>query len=529
MPTRWSNDCSWPIATEIHVRLHVGDWAESGRVVLSMSFVDRDPKQTFPTTGACVAPKKLDQLIWLKRHPQILIDSFYLGCSRDHLRPFEAEIDRRKASMHKGIFAAIILVFSLNTPARSAQLEDAVSAAHRGDYVVAHRLLDPLAEKGDARAQFNIGYLYANGWGVQRDHAEAVKRYRNAADQGLAIAQHFLGMAYRNGNGVAPDPVEAARWTMRAADQGYPPAMLTLGIVYANGWGVPKDLRKALIWSVLARQRDVRSGERVARSILPKLSPDEITQARNAIRDWKPKPEFDQIGLGEEQLLGIDPHLGEFADPSSWPVSAVGVVAHRGNWCSGTLVAPKLVLTAAHCVVMFNNKIVPADTVHFSTGMNKGVPAWSSVAERVVVSEAFSQVGLWSPEHSANDWALIILKDSAAIRPVPVKALTREQLKVASSAGTVFQIGYGQERRYSPSILRNCQVDYPNDSRLLAVRCFANPGYSGSPVLAEVDGEPAVIGVLSAGQEEMREAFACSAMQFEKALIELIEADKARH
>jgi hypothetical protein len=218
-------------------------------------------------------------------------------------------------------------------------------------------------------------------------------------------------MAYRSGDGVAADPVEAARWIMRAADQGYPPAQITLGIVYANGWGVPKDLRKALIWAGLSGQRGVRSAERVVRAILPQLSSDEITQARQTIRDWKPKPEFGQIGIGQEQLLGIDPHVGEFADPSSWPVSAVGVVARRGNLCSGTLVGPKLVLTAAHCVFMFNDKIAPPDTVHFLAGMDKGVPAWSSVAERVVVSKAFSPVGLWSPEFSANDWAFIILKD----------------------------------------------------------------------------------------------------------------------
>jgi hypothetical protein len=32
----------WPLTTEIHFRLHVGDWAESGRVVLKMSFVEFD-------------------------------------------------------------------------------------------------------------------------------------------------------------------------------------------------------------------------------------------------------------------------------------------------------------------------------------------------------------------------------------------------------------------------------------------------------------------------------------------------------
>ncbi len=435
----------------------------------------------------------------------------------------QAELNRSGMGMYKVGLVVILLLVSLIDPVSSAPLEDAVAAAHRGEYAVARQLLGPLAEKGDARAQFNIGYLYANGWGVERDYAEAIKWYRKAADQGLAIAQHFLGMAYGNGDGVTPDPVEAARWIMRAADQGYPPAQLVLGIVYADGRGVPKDLRKAFIWAGLSGQRGVRSAERLIRAILPQLSSDEVAQAQKIIRDWKPKPEFDQISIAQEELLGMDPHVGEFADPSSWPVSAIGVVAHRGEQCSGTLVGPKLVLTAAHCVFKRDPR-----SVHFLAGLNKGVAAASSVGEQLVVSTAFYG-GRWTLEGSANDWALIILKDPVSVRPVPVKPLTPEQLKAASSAGIVSQIGYGRERRYSPSIVRNCQIDEPKDDRILAVRCLTNPGYSGSPVLAEVDGEPAVIGILSAGQEEMRAAIACSAIQFEKAVIELTGADRPGH
>ena len=38
-------------------------------------------------------------------------------------------------------------------------------------------------EQGDADAQFNLGWLYENGWGVSKDYAEAVKWWQKAAEQ----------------------------------------------------------------------------------------------------------------------------------------------------------------------------------------------------------------------------------------------------------------------------------------------------------------------------------------------------------
>ena len=76
------------------------------------------------------------------------------------------------------------------------------------------------AEQGDATAQFNLGFMYANGEGVPKDAAEAVRWYRLAAEQGLAIAQFNLGNMYANGRGVLKDDAEAVRWYRLAAEQG---------------------------------------------------------------------------------------------------------------------------------------------------------------------------------------------------------------------------------------------------------------------------------------------------------------------
>ena len=61
------------------------------------------------------------------------------------------------------------------------------------------------AAQGDAGAQYNIGFMYANGAGVPQDDVEAVRWYRLAAEQGLARAQYNIGVMYANGRGVPQD------------------------------------------------------------------------------------------------------------------------------------------------------------------------------------------------------------------------------------------------------------------------------------------------------------------------------------
>ncbi|KAG0252301.1 hypothetical protein DFQ27_008154, partial [Actinomortierella ambigua] len=58
------------------------------------------------------------------------------------------------------------------------------------------------AERGDARAQFNLGTMYDTGRGVEQSDAEAVKWYTKAASQGNPGAQNNLGLMYKNGRGV---------------------------------------------------------------------------------------------------------------------------------------------------------------------------------------------------------------------------------------------------------------------------------------------------------------------------------------
>ena len=77
-----------------------------------------------------------------------------------------------------------------------------------------------LAEKGDASAQNNLGYMYDAGNGVSQDFEEAAKWYRKAAEQGEAFAQFNLGIKYRTGQGVLQNFVTAYAWINIAVANG---------------------------------------------------------------------------------------------------------------------------------------------------------------------------------------------------------------------------------------------------------------------------------------------------------------------
>jgi TPR repeat protein len=90
----------------------------------------------------------------------------------------------------------------------------------KGDYQAAYEEWLPLAELGDAEAQFNLGVMYDEGAGIDQDLVAAASWYRKAADQGFMDAQTNLGMMYYEGQGMPRDYAEAAKWFKRAASQG---------------------------------------------------------------------------------------------------------------------------------------------------------------------------------------------------------------------------------------------------------------------------------------------------------------------
>ena len=127
----------------------------------------------------------------------------------------------------------------------AGNLEDGQSAYDKNDYKTAYDFFLIEANKGDAKAQYNLGVMFAKGQGVLPDYKEAVKWYRLAAEQGDAEAQNNLGFMYNNGRGVTPDYKEAVKWYQLAAGKGIAMAKCALAGLYAEGLGITKDLSTA--------------------------------------------------------------------------------------------------------------------------------------------------------------------------------------------------------------------------------------------------------------------------------------------
>lgn len=173
---------------------------------------------------------------------------------------------------------------------------DAAEAAYqKGKYASALKLAHPLAEAGDAHAQFLLGLIYYRGRAVAQDYNEAATWFGRAADQGNATAQFYLGVMYTEGKGVPKDSSEATKWYRLAADRGDAEAQYNLGLSYATGEAAEPDNVSAYMWFDLAAARFAPSDTRrhaavTSRDLLGnKMTLEQIIEAQKRARAWRPK------------------------------------------------------------------------------------------------------------------------------------------------------------------------------------------------------------------------------------------------
>lgn len=213
------------------------------------------------------------------------------------------------------IITTIITLLLTSTPlsAQNDQVERyfdyGMERMREGNYAEAYCYLRPLADRGHEQAQYTLGWMYHNGYGLRIDDAKAFEWWNRAAGSGNRDALFALGLLYEQGLGTEEAPDKAAEMYIQAARKGSEDAVnLILSLVkepssalrppllaeLSNDWTLLSD--KA--WIISSEKANVRKGPGKKHSVQFVLKQGQKIYELDSSKKWL------QIGVEGEARTG---------------------------------------------------------------------------------------------------------------------------------------------------------------------------------------------------------------------------------
>ena len=185
----------------------------------------------------------------------------------------------------KCIVIAVLLYLFSSLALKADDYVKAFEALERGDYETATYYLSFFASNGDSVAQYNMGLLYRDGLGVEKNPKVELSWFYLAAQQRHMLSNFAIAKLMEKHADLGEMKKGRLHFLQEAAFLGHAIAPLEIGNFYYLRQETDYDLVRAMVWWILSSDRNAPGVDKMIASVSPLLSPTQMDQVSAKLAD----------------------------------------------------------------------------------------------------------------------------------------------------------------------------------------------------------------------------------------------------